>query len=201
MRLTTFVGLGLLALTTTAPAFADGCPTLDLACVAEGTTDEVGGTVDEIVDPVGEATEPVVEHILEEVDAILGGGGSVDPPGGGGDGGSRPGVGPTGGGITSGSGQVRDPLLAPTSSGITPRQVSDVTVGPVVFIGPREDDLLGSGPSGGIGRVLAGAARSTIVVLVLLGVALAFVVIQNRLDRNDPKLALAQVRPDVLRFE
>jgi hypothetical protein len=37
--------------------------------------------------------------------------------------------------------------------------------------------------------------------VVLLGVALVFVAIQNRLDRNDPKLALAQVRPDVLRFE
>ena len=201
MRLMLLAGLGVLALSVTPHALAVGCPTLDLACVAEGTTDEVAGTVEEIVDPVEETIEPIVGQIREEVDAILGGGSSVDPPGGFG-GGGRPGVGENGGGINNGSGQGRDGLSVPGSSGIATQQVSDgIGVGPDVFIGPRGDDLLGSGPRDGIGGVLAGAVRSTLVVLVLVGVALVFVVIQNRLDRNDPKLALAQVRPDVLRFE
>jgi hypothetical protein len=201
MKLTAPAACGLLALTLASPALADGsCPTLDPACLVEGAVSDAGDTVGEIVDPVDEATRPVVERVLEEIDQILGGGGSVDPPGGGGGNDDGPGVrGDTGG--TTGGGRERDGLLAPGSSRITSQQVFDGTAsGQDVFIRPRAD-LPGSGPGGGLGGVLAGAARSTLVVLVLLGVALAFVVIQNRLDRNDPKLALAQVRPDALRFE
>jgi len=201
MRLMLSAGLGALALAVTTPALALGCPTLDPACLVGGAVNDAGDVVDEIVDPVEETTEPIVEQILEEVDAILGGGGSVDPPGGGGANDDGPGVRGNTGGISTGGGQGRDGLLAPGSSRVTPQQVSDGTgVGPNVFIGPR-DDPLRTGPRDGIGGVLASAVRSTLVVLVLLGVALVFVVIQNRLDRNDPKLALAQVRPDVLRFE
>lgn len=201
-RLTLMAGFGVLALTVTPPALADGpCPTLDLTCDLEGATDDVGDAVDEIVGPVEETTEPIVGEVLEGLDAILGGGGSVDPPGGGGDGDGPPGVGGNGGEVTTGEGRGLDGRLTPGSSGITPRQVIDGTgVGPK-GVSPQGDGLLGYGPREGFGGVVAGAARSTLIVMVLLAVALVFVAIQNRLDRNDPKLALAQVRPDVLRFE
>jgi hypothetical protein len=55
--------------------------------------------------------------------------------------------------------------------------------------------------SGGIGPILTGAARSVLLLLVLLGISLGFVLIQDRLDRNEPKLALARISPDVLGFE
>lgn len=193
-------GSGLLVLTVAPPALADGsCPTLDLACVADGTPGGVGHAIAEIVKPVEETTEPVVELILEEVDAIVRGGEAADPPGGSGHEG-RPGVGENGVGNTTGGGQGRDGRLAQGSSRV-PQQVSDgAGVGSQV-IGPRGDDPFVSDPRDGLGSVLAGAARSTLVVLLLLGLTLVFVAIQNRLDRDDPKLALAQVRPDVLRFE
>ena len=45
-----------------------------------------------------------------------------------------------------------------------------------------------------------GAAKSLAVVLGLMGAAVAFVLIQNRLDDKDPRLALAPHRSDVVRF-
>jgi hypothetical protein len=43
-------------------------------------------------------------------------------------------------------------------------------------------------------------ARTLAFPLVLVGLVLGFVAIQNRLDRKDPKLALATTTPDVLAF-
>jgi hypothetical protein len=37
--------------------------------------------------------------------------------------------------------------------------------------------------------------------LALALIVLLFVAVQNRIDRKDPKLALAPVAPDLLRFE
>jgi hypothetical protein len=79
--------------------------------------------------------------------------------------------------------------------------------------GPRgiassRDDLLSvarpfrraTGIGDRIGRVLIGAAESLVAVLLLFGVTLAFALVQNRIDRNDPKLALAPMRPEVIPF-
>jgi hypothetical protein len=43
-------------------------------------------------------------------------------------------------------------------------------------------------------------AQSLGVVLALLAVAAAFVMVQNRLDRRDPKLALAPVETEMMGF-
>jgi hypothetical protein len=43
--------------------------------------------------------------------------------------------------------------------------------------------------------------KGIVTVLLLLGAALAFVLIQDRLDRNEPRLALSPVRSDDVRFE
>jgi len=63
------------------------------------------------------------------------------------------------------------------------------------------------GPSGRssllhrIGGVVSGTARQVGFPLALGLIVIAFLFIQNRLDRNDPKLALAPITPDVLSFE
>jgi len=43
-------------------------------------------------------------------------------------------------------------------------------------------------------------ARSLAIVLALFGLAIAFVALQDRLDRSDPRLALAPVESDVVEF-
>ena len=48
--------------------------------------------------------------------------------------------------------------------------------------------------------MLAGVARGSLILLVLFGLAVAFVTIQDRLDRHDPGLALAPVESDVVEF-
>ncbi len=50
-------------------------------------------------------------------------------------------------------------------------------------------------------RAAIGAvARSLAIVLALFGLTLAFAAIQDRLDRNDPRLSLAPIRSDVVTF-
>jgi hypothetical protein len=48
---------------------------------------------------------------------------------------------------------------------------------------------------------VAQAARQLSFPLALVVIALLFAAVQNRMDRNDPKLALAPAGPDVLGFE
>ena len=48
--------------------------------------------------------------------------------------------------------------------------------------------------------VLEGVARSLAIVLTLFGLAVGFVAIQDRFDRNDPRLALAPVESDIVEF-
>ncbi|HEV2952424.1 MAG TPA: hypothetical protein VGZ51_09975 [Actinomycetota bacterium] len=43
-------------------------------------------------------------------------------------------------------------------------------------------------------------ARSLAMVLALFGLTVAFVALQDRLDRSDPRLALAPVESDVVEF-
>jgi hypothetical protein len=43
-------------------------------------------------------------------------------------------------------------------------------------------------------------ARSLAIVAALFGLAVAFVAIQDRLDRNDPRLAIAPVESDLVEF-
>jgi hypothetical protein len=56
----------------------------------------------------------------------------------------------------------------------------------------------GEGIPGALREAAIGIALPLVVVLLLL---FAFTAIQDRLDRRDPKLALAPLATDVLRFE
>lgn len=54
--------------------------------------------------------------------------------------------------------------------------------------------------SGRVGAAIGAVARSLAIVVALFGLTLAFAAIQDRLDRNDPRLSLAPIRSDVVTF-
>jgi hypothetical protein len=184
-------------LAITPPALADEpCSIVDLTCVVEGAAEDAEGIIDEVTDPVDDTTDPIVQPILDEVDAILGRGGLVEPPGGGGGGGGSN----VGGG--SGPGAGHGGSHPPISSTTTQQQIFDPALGASPGVArPRGVELAQPVSSGGIGPILTGAARSALLLLMLLGISLGFVLIQDRLDRNEPRLALARISPDVLGFE
>jgi hypothetical protein len=192
--------VGLVVLAITPPALADEpCSIVDLTCVVEEAAEDAEGIIDEITDPVDDTTDPIVQPILDEVDAILGRGGLVDPPDGGGGGG---GGGGSNGGGGSGPGAGHGGSRPPISSTTTQQQIFDPALGASPGVArPRGVEDAQPVSSGGIGPILTGAARSVLLLLVLLGISLGFVLIQDRLDRNEPKLALARISPDVLGFE
>jgi hypothetical protein len=59
----------------------------------------------------------------------------------------------------------------------------------------------GSGALERIGRAVVGAAEDFAFPVALALMVAAFLIVQDRLDRKDPKLALAPHRPEVVRFE
>lgn len=209
----TLVAMSTIATIATGAASAQAaCPVLDPLCVIEDTVDDgvgrvedaVGGIetpVDDVLDPLEGVVDPVVDTILGTVDDVIGGGGGgqPEPPGGTGDGGGAPPGVHQGGPEPSGRsdretvdiagpriherpeiGRVFAPVVAP-------RPIADATASPVEG-------------SGGVGAAIGAVARSLAVVLALFGSTLAFAAIQDRLDRNDPRLSLAPIRSDVVTF-
>ena len=167
--------------------------------------DALVGQADEVTDPVRDEVDPVVGPILDVVDDVLGGGDIVEPPGGGGggDGGGDGGDGPG----SNGGGDGRDPR---GDDRRLPDLVGDLATaaresGPPTTIEISSDSGIRSVRGGGSGRGLGGfveeAAPGALLMLVLFGVAIGFVVLQDRVDRGDPKLVLASARADVVRFE
>jgi hypothetical protein len=195
------------------------CPAGDPVCTEEtvgaGQTpaDDTIGSVDvpgdEAVAPVTDIVHPVLDDVQDRLDDLLGGG-VVDPPdpiGGGGGGGSHspgggshpPGKdlggtprhpsghgGPVRGRIPGGPGLDR-------VTGTSGQPPSDAGSGPVL----RDPDAASRDR---FGRALEGVARSLAIVLALFGLAVGFVAIQDRLDRSDPRLALAPVESDIVEF-
>jgi hypothetical protein len=188
------------------------CAVLDPLCVIEETGDDGVGLVDEtvggietpvdddVLSPLDEVVGPVVDTILGTVDDVIGGGGGEqpEPPGDtGNEGGAQPGVhqgGPEPSGRRDrGTVDVAGPrghekpdlgrVFAPVA---VPRPIADTSGSPVE----------GSGRGVAVGAV----ARSLAIVLALFASTLAFAAIQDRLDRNDPRLSLAPIRSDVMRF-
>ena len=195
------------------------CPLTDLACVTGTVTETVDQVIEPATEPVNEVTEPVtgtvggvvdkvkdtVDPIVEEVPAQLPNPSiDVNQPTTA-DSGAAPGPGPrTGAGAPPGdSGNGRsDPgtgssverpipvqaLVGGTFiSGVAPSPSSDVRIGP----SPPADRTVLS-----LEDVVKGFAFPMALVLIVG----AFLIVQNRLDRRDPRLALAPVGPDVLDF-
>jgi hypothetical protein len=187
------------------------CPAQDVACLAdesagtgrnlaEDTIGPVDAPGDETTAPVTDAVEPVTTEVLDRVRDLLDGAG-VDPPdpiGGGGGG---------GGDHSSGREPRGTPRHAPRHESPTYERIpggpglqrvfdpsSEIPSGTVF---PRPADRT-SGK--GFESALSGVAQSLAVVLALFGLAVGFVAIQDRLDRNDPRLALAPVESDIVEF-
>lgn len=185
------------------------CSSLDAVCLAgegQDALEDTIGPADDPVDPVVDAVGPVVDDTVDMVHGVLDDP-PVDPPvGGGGDGGHHGGG---SGGNGPGGGQA--PGRGQGSSGPSGRDVpgrgfggsrlGSTTSGPIDSIGgsgvpPHKTPSLGDR----FGEAIGGAARSLAIVLGLLGLAAAFVLVQNHLDRSDPRLALAPIESDVVSF-
>jgi hypothetical protein len=204
IRMTVVGGSCLLLLSAAGPALADEhCDPLDLACTVGPITGDPGELVDDpdgmlrdTIGRVADATDPIVQPILDAVDELLGGGGIVDPPGGG-TGGNRVAPDPPGGRRPSGDrGSVGSGAAGATAL------VREATSPPETIIsaasGSRPSVPNGSGERSD--GVVTGAVQSLVIVMVLFGIAVGFVLLQDRIDRRDPKLALAPLEPEVVTF-
>ena len=214
IRRSIVVPLSTMAIAFTGVSFAHAaCPPLDLVCLGEETAGTGQGVVDDSVGPIDtpggdtigpvtDAIDPVTGDLLDRVKDLLDGVG-VDPPdpigGGGGGGGTHhppgegsPGTsnhGPRHGGATNG----RIPGGPGLRGSNGPGQAASDPAPSVV----RDPDLAAGDR---FDAALEGVARSLAIVLALFGLAVGFVAIQDRLDRNDPRLAFAPVESDIVEF-
>ena len=157
--------------------------------------------VDDMVDPI---VDPIVDDVFDTVDDIVGGGPiDIPDPIGGGDGGGTHVAGPL---APHGPPGARRPTLAEKRGAVEAGRSPD---GPGIATGPTISSAHRASrhptPRPGVRgsssvRLLGGVARSLAIVLALFGLAVAFVTIQDRFDRSDPRLALAPVESDVVEF-
>jgi hypothetical protein len=180
-------------------ARADDCGPLDVDCLVgtlepDGALDDPIGAVDDTLDGAEDAVDTVVDPVLEIVGDLLGGGGIVDPPGGDEPGGHTAGPGTRVGG-TGGAGPAGSPLRP---SAIAREAARPLTVIGAAINGSRP--AVPSPPPDRFDGLLEGAVRGLLLMAILVGLTLAFLVVQGRLDRNDPKLARAPLRPEVVTF-
>jgi hypothetical protein len=194
VRLLVVISPSVLTVVLGHPALADCAPS-DLACLSNDLGRTAGGPVpagvDEAIEHASDTAAPVVSGVIGEVERLTGGGGG--PPPGGGD--PAPDGNRGGGGKGGGS--------RPAGSAAAGPQVGSSSPSPSVFVATsadRDPTDRGSSLADRVATAVTGAARSFAVVFVLLGVAVGFVLFQDRLDRRDPKLALAPVGPDAISF-
>lgn len=200
-RRLSLIAVGIFALALTGQPVANAaCPVLDAACRAgealAAGEDLVFDATEPVDTPADGTVDPIVDDNLDRVRNIVGDGPIDlpdpidDEPGGGLGGAPRPpgSPGPSGRGVADGRG--------PDGPGLS------ATIGPVIsaasgIVPPGHGDR---GTESSFGEALGGVARSLAIVLALFGLAVAFVAIQDRLDRNDPRLALAPVDSDIVEF-
>jgi hypothetical protein len=210
------MGIGSL-MVLSAPAAHAGCPLLDPGCLTEtvedvtGVVEETTGdvvevldhTVDEGVDLVednlevvsgetGEAIEETPKVVGDTVDDVTR---SDDPPVPVSE--TDPDDKPVGADRSPGR-------EAPIGAVVTPTLVGE---GPALdrpTVAPTRPTAVPSDPPGllrRIGEAVAVAARQLSFPLALSVIVVAFVLFQNYLDRKDPKLAVAPIAADVMKFE
>jgi hypothetical protein len=209
----TSVALVTLALAAMGTSAAHGsCPIHDVVCrldeaastgegLVDDTIDAVDTPFDGAIDPV---TDPLVDDVFDRIHDLLGDA-PIDPidlpdPIGDGGGGSH-------GGPPVGDRPPHTP--DPTDRGSRGTIVGRGPDGAGIAdsFGPTISAASGTRPAGRVdrfenpfGEALAGVARSLAIVLALFGLAVAFVAIQDRFDRTDPRLALAPIDSDEVEF-
>lgn len=177
----------------------------------EGTVEETVGTVEETVGAVEEAATGVVDEVEEIVNGVLGGGGTTEPdpeprgggpaettvqdPAGsaGGQAGSRP--------AQSSGAAHPDVVEHPSGPSAILHDPAASVVASLTAPGPELGPATSSQPMERWGGLLDLPAPVLAFPVVLAIVVLVFVAVQNRLDRRDPRLALASMLPEVVRFD
>jgi len=195
----------LLLVLMASPAAADPCAVTDPECLTdtvETTVDAVEKTVgsaeetvdegaEEVSQTVDDTTTEVVGQVGTVIDGLLGKGGETDP-GGRGDGKDEHEA-----GRPAGKGRRLEP--GPVTRRLEPRDPS-VTTFPTQAAVYREP--VGSPPGADrAGGTIGAAAKQLAFPALLAMMVLAFLVIQNRMDRTDPRLASAPLGPELLTFE
>jgi len=191
--------------------------TTEVAATASGAVDQAAATAEQAAAAVTDQANQVVEPVTDAVKGIVGqipdppDPGSIDDPTGllsdvlgstvtqpsgpdaTGPGGSAPATSP--GAAKSGSAGSagrsilgRGPLIGPVPGPIPADPAASIAI-------PQQ------GLFDRIGSLATQAAKALAFPLVLAVIVLLFVAVQNRIDRKDPKLALAPIAPDLLRFE
>ena len=153
----------------------------------EPVTDTVKGIIGQVPDPdpIGDPTGILPNVLGSSVGQPTGPG--TSGPGGNGNG---AGTGPNGT-ATQGSGPSflgRGPVIGPVAG--------PISANPAVSIAIPQQGLFDR-----IGSLATQAAKALAFPVALALIVLLFVAVQNRIDRKDPKLALAPIAPDLLRFE
>jgi hypothetical protein len=185
------------------PASAEPCSLTDPACLTDAVEETVRSvaktvgsaektvnrTAEDVAETVDESGTEVVGQVGKVVDGLLGKG--KDPGGGGGQDrprAGRPGAkgGRGGKAVVTRHPEPRDPSL----------NLVFLTQAAVSAEGVRTPSEA-AGAGGAIGTV----ARQLVFPAILAGMVLAFLAIQNRLDRRDPRLAAAPLGPEFLTFE
>jgi hypothetical protein len=155
----------------------------DVGDAVGGVVDDVGGTVGGVVIPPGSGDVPLVDPPSTRPDPISepsrpipnrADPSRVDPP------------------APKGGQSPLSPVASPSAPGVS---LVDRPAGEPIT--PRRSHQHG----GSLARVMTEAARQLAFPLALLLVVASFLVVQDRLDRRDPKLALAPMRPEVARFD
>jgi hypothetical protein len=187
-----------------APALAD-CVLTDPSCVqstVSGASGTAGDTVQKAQDIAGGGADQAsgtVNHVVDTVEQTLGGTGpGPDPgPGGGGPGGGGSGNGSTGSSAPHGGSGARGAAgRGGLSTGTLP------TAGPVAGPNlPTVGAISNRSLFGRVGDQAIRLARGLAFPAILAIIVVLFMAVQDRIDRRDPKLALAPLAPDVLRFE
>ena len=164
---------------------------------AAAVTDKANKTVEPVTDAVkgilGQAPDPpdptgIIPDVLGSTVAQPSSPGTTEPGGNGTVTGPGGGKSRTNGGAVSSLTFGRGPVIGPVAARISSTAAVSRTI-----------------PRGGlfdrIGSLAIQAAKELAFPLALALIVLLFVAVQNRIDRKDPKLALAPITPDLLRFE
>jgi uncharacterized protein YjbJ (UPF0337 family) len=176
----------------------------------EGTVDGTVGRVEETVGAVEDTATGVVDKVEEIVNGVLGGGGSPEPdpePRGGGPAGNTVPAGSALGGAASrppghgGGGAARPRLERPYGPTAILHDPAASVAASLTAPGSELGPAISSQPMERWGGLLDLPAPVLAFPVVLAIVVLLFVAVQNRLDRRDPRLALASMLPEVVRFD
>jgi hypothetical protein len=177
----------------------------DVGGTVGGVVDDVGDTVGDVVDDVGDTVGDVVDDVTDV------GGGVVDPTGPGGGLPVAPPSGPTDP-ATEPALPTRAPAnparvdrSAPASAPSAVPAAANPGAPGLSLLDRPDDESIARRQShehgGSLARIAAEAARQLAFPLALVVIVVCFLLVQDRLDRKDPKLALAPMRPEVARFD